>query len=63
MISEKKAIESAKVIVDFCREQQGCQNCAFRKFGADHWGCHIYAFDLQDVLANITAKKNNHGWL
>ena len=62
-ISSKKALEAAKVIVDFCNEQTGCQNCIFRLHGADHWRCHMYAFDLQDVLSNIEAKKKNHGWI
>lgn len=62
-ISSKKALEAAKVIVDFCNEQKGCQNCIFRLHGADHWKCHMYAFDLQDVLSNIEAKKKNHGYL
>lgn len=57
MISNKKALESAKTIVEYCHEQGGCQNCIFRKFGCDHWNCHIEAFDLQDVLSNIEAKK------
>lgn len=63
MISSKKALESAQVIADFCKEQRGCQNCIFREFGADHWKCHIDAFDLQDVLFNIEAKKRNRGYL
>ena len=62
-ISSKKALEAAKVIVDFCNEQNGCQNCIFRLYGADHWKCHMYAFDLRDVLSNIEAKKKNHGWI
>ena len=62
-ISSKKALEAAKVIVDFCNEQRGCQNCIFRLYGADHWKCHMYAFDLQDVLSNIEAKKKNHGFI
>lgn len=61
MISTNKALESAKVIVEFCKEQRGCQNCIFRLHGADHWKCHIEAFDLQDVLSNIEAKKKNRG--
>lgn len=63
MISNKKAVESAQVVVDFCKEQRGCQNCIFRKHGADHWKCHMDAFDLQDVLSNIEAKKKNRGYL
>jgi len=62
-ISSKKALESAKVIAAYCREQVGCQNCIFRQHGADHWKCHIEAFDLQDVLSNIEAKKKNRGYL
>lgn len=63
MISSKKAAESAQIIVDFCKEQRGCQNCIFRKYAADHWKCHMDAFDMQDVLWNIEAKKKNGGYL
>ena len=63
MVSNKKALESAKTIVEFCKEQNGCQNCIFRQFGADSWNCHIKAFDLRDVLENIERKKRNHGYL
>ena len=56
-ISSKKALEAAKVIVDFCNEQKGCQNCIFRLYGADHWKCNIEAFDLCEVLWNIESKK------
>lgn len=31
-ISNKKAVESAKVLVEFCKEQPGCQNCIFHKW-------------------------------
>lgn len=62
-INSKKALEAAKVIADFCKEQRSCQNCIFRLHGADHWKCHIEAFDLQDVLSNIEAKKKNRGYL
>ena len=63
MIGKEKALESAKIIVDYCNQQRGCQNCIFRKHGADHWKCHIEAFDLQDVLSNIEAKKKNRGYI
>lgn len=63
MISHKKAIESAKAIVEYCHEQRSCQNCIFREFGAEHWNCHIDAFDLRDSLANVEAKKKGHGWI
>ena len=62
-ISSKKALEAANVIVDFCNEQKGCQNCIFRLYGAEHWICNMYAYDLKDVLSNIEAKKKNHGYL
>ena len=63
MISNNKALEAAKVIVDYCKEQSGCQNCIFRKFGCSSWDCNMNAFDIQDVLLNIEAKKKNHGYL
>ena len=63
MISNKKVLESVKVIVEYCKQQTGCQNCIFRQFGCDSWKCHIEAFDLQDVLWNIEAKRKNHGYL
>ena len=63
MISCKKAMEAAQTIVDYCKGQTSCQNCIFRMHGADHWKCHIDAFVLRDVIANIAAKrKNNGGW-
>ena len=63
MISSKKVLDAAQTIVDYCKEQKSCQNCIFRLFGADQWKCHIEAFNLQDVLSNISAKKKNHGWI
>lgn len=63
MLSNKKILEHAKAIVDYCSEQRGCQNCIFRKFGADAWKCHIEAIDLRDVLDNIERKKRNGGYL
>lgn len=62
-ISSKKAVEAATVVAEYCKEQGSCQNCIFRQHGADHWNCHIHAFDLQDVLSNIEAKKKKHGYL
>ena len=59
MLSSMKALESAKVIVQYCKERKSCQNCIFRLYGSDHWRCHIEAFDLRDVLGNIEAKKKN----
>lgn len=63
MISNKKVVECAKTIVEYCAEQRGCQNCIFRKFGCDSWECHIEAFDLRDVLENIEAKRKNRGYI
>ena len=63
MISSKVALNCAETIAQFCKEQRGCQNCIFRQFGADHWNCHIDAFDIREVLDNIEAKKRNHGYL
>lgn len=63
MISSKVALNCAETIAQFCKEQRGCQNCIFRQFGADHWNCHINAFDIREVLDNIEAKKKNHGYL
>lgn len=62
-ITDKKAIECAKTLVEFCKQQGGCQNCIFRAFGADHWNCHIEAFDLRDILWNMEAKKKNRGYI
>lgn len=62
-ITNKKAVECAKTLVEFCKQQRGCQNCIFRAFGADHWNCHIEAFDLRDVLWNMEAKKKNRGYI
>ena len=62
-IRGKKAVEAAKTLIDFCKEQKGCQNCIFRKYGSDHWDCTIAAFDLREVLWNIEAKKKNHGYI
>ena len=63
MISATKAVSCAETLVQFCKEQPGCQNCIFRQFGADHWNCQIDAYDLRDTLSNIQAKKRNHGYL
>lgn len=62
-ITNKKAVEAAKVLVEFCEKQAGCQNCIFRQFGADHWNCQIEAYDLRDTLDNIKGKSINHGYL
>lgn len=67
MVSGKKAIECAETIVQFCEEQNGCQNCIFRKYGCDSWKCHINAIDLKYAIDEIKgqhgAKKRNRGYL
>lgn len=63
MISSKKALDSAKMLVDYCKQQQGCQNCIFRLHGASHWKCQIEAFELSEVLGNIEAKKKKGGYI
>ncbi len=63
MISNKKVLESAKVIVDFCKEQHGCQNCIFSKYRPDCWDCHIQALEIEYILHNIEVKKKNRGYI
>ena len=62
-MTNKQALEHAKAIVEYCKEQSGCQNCIFRQYGANHWHCQIEAFDLQEVVSNIAAKKKNRGYI
>ncbi len=60
-ITTKELLKGICTVVTYCKQQPGCQNCILRAFGCDHWNCHMYAFDLDDVLRNIRAKKKNHG--
>ena len=62
-MTNKKAIETAKLLVEFCKEQKSCQNCVFRKFGSDHWECTINAFDLSEIIINYEAKRQNGGYI
>lgn len=62
-MTDTKAIEYAEALADFCKAQRGCQNCVFRKHGADRWDCQIGAFDLREVTANLEAKRKNHGYI
>lgn len=62
-MTTKKVLESAKVVVDYCKEQTSCQNCIFRLHGAENWHCAIGAFELRDVLSNIEAKKKHGGYI
>lgn len=63
MVSSNKAVEAAQTIAEYCKQQSGCQNCIFRLYGCENWHCAIGAFELQDVLSNIEAKKKNNGYL
>lgn len=62
-MTSRKAIEAANIVAEYCREQRSCQNCIFRQIGGDHWNCQINAFDIQEVLGNLEAKKNHGGYL
>lgn len=63
MISNKKVVEAATVVANYCKEQQSCQNCIFRLHGCENWHCAIGAFEIQDVLSNIESKKKNCGYI
>ena len=62
-VSSKKALAAAETLVEFCKAQPSCQNCIFREFGAEQWGCLIKAFDLREVLANMEAKRRHGGYI
>lgn len=57
MTGDKKALDAAKTLVQFCKEQRGCQNCIFHRHAGSHWECQLDLFELADVLSNIEAKK------
>lgn len=66
MITDKKALNCAETLAQFCKEQNGCQNCLFRKFGADRWNCRIGEsgwWDLREIYSNRERKRKNHGYL
>ena len=62
-MTDKKAIELAEKLAQHCEEQNGCQNCVFRKYGSDHWKCHLDAFDLRDICENYSAKRKKGGYI
>lgn len=62
-ISDKKAVEAAKFLAEYCKEQQGCQKCILHLYSPSDWECHLDVFDLQDILNNIKAKKKHNGYL
>lgn len=60
MINDKKAINCAETLVQFCKEQKSCQNCIFREFGAERWRCKIGEIgwlDLDDIRKNHEIKR------
>lgn len=66
MISDKKALENAIILSNFCKEQRGCQNCIFRKFGAGQWKCHVGEpewWDIDEIARQVEAKRRNNGYL
>lgn len=62
-ISDKKAVEAARTLAEYCSERQGCQNCILHLYSPSEWKCHLDVFDLQDILSNIEAKRKHHGYL
>lgn len=64
MTSDKKAIEAAKTLYQYCEEQQGCQNCILRKYGAEineaglrYWRCEVPSLlEIRNIIANKEAK-------
>lgn len=63
MIGNQRAVNAMETLIEFCKQRKGCQNCIFRKHGADQWKCHIDSWDLQEIHANIEAKRKNGGYL
>jgi hypothetical protein len=63
MIGNQRAVNCVETLIEFCKQQKGCQNCIFRMSGADRWKCHIDAWELRDVHANIEARRKNGGYL
>lgn len=64
-MTDKKALEHAQALVDFCKSQTGCQNCIFRLNKCDHWECqmNIDLFDMREAEDNIEAKRKHNGWI
>lgn len=56
-ISDKKVIEAAGTVAEYCNQQAHCQNCIFRVYGCENWHCAIGAFTIQTVLSNMAAKR------
>lgn len=64
-ITDKKALDCAKTLITYCKEQGGCENCILRLHGGDRWECEMcvmYA-DLQSIEGNYTAKRKHHGFI
>ncbi len=65
-MTDRKAIECAKALSQFCSEQSGCQKCVFRKYGSDSWRCLLNDFiqylDTDEIERNYNAKRKNYGY-
>ena len=71
-MTDKKAIECAVALAEFCQSQRGCQNCIFRDYACDHWDCNIpninkgkyfIAGELCDVQGCYEAKRKKGGYI
>lgn len=67
MMRDDTAIKYAKLLIRFCQEQGGCQNCIFHENRCDHWDCYIRGIDLEyrmdEIEARAKAKKRTGGYL
>ena len=67
-MTDPKAIQCVRSLIDFCKEQTGCQNCIFRKYGGDHWGCNISSIVknpdiISDAMDCRFGKRLHNGWI
>ena len=65
-MTDSAAIKAAQELRKFCGESDGCQNCVFREFGTDRWGCLIGEpgwWEVNEARDNLQTKRRNHGYL
>ena len=71
-MTDKKAIECAVALAEFCEAQRGCQNCIFRRHACDHWDCNIAKIkngkyfltdELIDIRGCYEAKRKKGGYI
>lgn len=62
MVTTKKLLDAIETIAQFCREQNGCQNCILRKYASDHWDCQA-DMDMNEIRGNLEAKKKHRGYI